>query len=70
MEDWQQRVVKERDELAERIAKLDQFLNRFDSGTSDLVIDDENYYLLKLQRATMSRYLVILNIRIDKFKEN
>lgn len=70
MKNWQARVVKERDELAERMAKLDEFLNIFDSGTSDLVIDDENYYLLKLQRANMSRYLVILNMRIDKFKEN
>lgn len=69
MKNWQARVVKERDELAERMAKFDEFLNTFDSGTSDLVIDDENYYLLKLQRATMSRF-VILNMRIDKFKEN
>jgi len=63
MEDYQIRVIKERDELKEKIEKLDIFYrsNKFDS------LDDINQNHLIRQLEYMQGYLEILSERIELF---
>lgn len=65
MEDWQKRVVDERDTLAEKVAKLSQFL-----GTE--MYKELRYaeaYLLRKQLGIMTDYHNTLCARISLFKE-
>ena len=61
MEDYQERVTRERADLEAKIIKLTQFLD------SDIKIGNREETLLKEQRHFMLRYLHILNERIMLF---
>lgn len=63
MEEYQQRVVDEKNELSERLEKLRTFINseRF------LAISYKERNLLKNQRVVMQEYLEILIQRIELF---
>jgi len=64
MKDWQERVIQEQRELAEKIFKLDVFL----SGQYD--ISSNQLLLLKKQLFVMREYSAILYDRITDFTEN
>lgn len=54
-----QRVIEERDQLIEKITKLDKFLN------SDPHIDTPQFLMLEQQFLIMKAYANILEMRID-----
>jgi len=64
MEEYQERVVKEREELNEKLEKLNSFIEG--KGFNDLKPEDRD--LLQRQRAVMRRYVQILTKRINRFK--
>lgn len=57
MEEWQKRVVTEREELAMKISKLESFLNT----------KEGNFDLLRKQLVAMCSYCDILDQRIEEF---
>lgn len=61
MEDFKKRLIVERDELDDKIAKLESFIAspRFEN------LDKRNGDLLIAQRDAMRTYSVILNVRIS-----
>jgi len=60
-ETWQERLVKERNELSNKVDKLDKYITKH--------IDDKlDNYLFK-QLYHMECYLKVLNLRIEKMKE-
>lgn len=61
MEDFKKRLIVERDELEDKIAKLESFIEspRFENP------DKRNGELLIAQRDAMRAYSVILNVRIS-----
>ncbi|WP_182002739.1 crAss001_48 related protein [Acinetobacter lactucae] len=59
----EQRVVEEKDQLADRLHKLKEFL---DKGQPKF-IDDKNWKLLQAQFSVMTEYYVILLNRIELF---
>lgn len=61
MEDFKKRLIVERDELGDKIAKLESFIEspRFEN------LDKRNGDLLIAQRDAMRTYFVILNVRIS-----
>lgn len=61
MEDFKKRLVVERDELDDKIAKLESFIGstRFEN------LDERNRKLLVAQRDAMREYSTILNVRIS-----
>ena len=61
MEDFKKRLVVERDELEDKIAKLEAFIGstRFEN------LDERNRKLLAAQRDAMRQYSTILNVRIS-----
>lgn len=63
MKDWQQRVVEERDELYDKIHKLEYFLNQ---GRND--IEQKQWNLLRSQLHYMQLYGDILNARVSDFE--
>ena len=65
MEDWQQRLVTERSELAEKLVRLSRWLE------SDAAMGIEAYprILLIRQRSIMLTYLGILDERIGLFQK-
>jgi len=60
MEDFKKRLVVERDELEDKIAKLEAFIGsaRFEN------LDERNRKLLVSQCDAMRQYSTILNVRI------
>ena len=67
MEDWQQRVIDERNEVYERGLKLHNY-----HGSRSFVfsgMSDESKALLEVQHKIMSEYVEILDKRIALFKE-
>ena len=60
------RVKKERDDLKERTAKLENTIGVLDKTP---YITDENKTLLKLQLSTMQHYLQILERRLELFDQ-
>jgi hypothetical protein len=66
MEDYQQRVIKEKEELDEKLEKLHKFI------MSDIFnkIQTEQKGLLIRQRRVMDEYSAILKERIELFKSN
>ena len=64
MEDWQMRVIEERDQLKERFEKLDRFINA-DALFSALPFPSRT--LLIRQRYHMSCYLEVLTTRVDSW---
>lgn len=61
MEDYQKRVLEEREELKLKIEKLQKFL---DNCNRDEVLD---FNLLQTQLQVMKTYLVVLDARIENF---
>lgn len=63
MEGYQERVIKERDELQEKYEKLAKFTesDKFDK------LDEDNQALLLAQLGSMQSYYMILEMRIKKF---
>lgn len=61
----QQRVVEERDELVDRLQKLNAFL---DTPTFDALPKDERHRMVQ-QRMLMSLLAMTLKARIDAFEE-
>ena len=61
MEDFKKRLVVERDELDDKIAKLEAFIGstRFED------LDERNRKLLVTQCGVMRQYSTILNVRIS-----
>ncbi|MBR7723736.1 hypothetical protein KC095_01910 [Acinetobacter nosocomialis] len=59
----EQRVIEEKDQLNERLHKLQEFL---DKGQPKF-IDDQNWGLLQAQFSAMAEYYVILMKRIELF---
>lgn len=64
MKDYQERVVKERDELSQKLVRLNDFLR---DKAGELISREENARMMA-QRAAMSLYVYILNERIKNFK--
>lgn len=64
MQEWQQRVVTERDELCEKLAKLRQFKNTADFAK----MDREPRDLMEKQENCMQHYADVLGARIALFK--
>ena len=61
MEDFKQRLVKEREELKERTDKLHNFL----SSQTFMNLDVKQKDLLRDQYTIMTQYLNVLKLRID-----
>ncbi len=61
----QQRVVAERDELNDRLAKLAVFL---DNEETPARVGLDEFGRLSIQKHVMAAYLAILNERIANFK--
>lgn len=61
----QERVIAERDELAERLTKL----SVFEHSAAFYALTKVEQNLLVAQAAAMLTYVSILNMRIDTFKE-
>ena len=61
MEDFKKRLIVERDELDDKIAKLEAFIGsaRFEN------LDERNRELLVSQCDAMRQYSTILNVRIS-----
>jgi hypothetical protein len=57
------RLKIEKEELSEKVTKLDNFLSRLEKLGNTL--SEANYLLLKEQLEVMNRYLGILIIRIE-----
>ena len=60
----QQRVVAERDELKDRLVKLDDFIEKSPVFQN---VDPCEQGRLRLQRSSMSSYLMVLEERIEHF---
>ena len=65
MEDWQERVITERDELATRFTKLQKFILNAAFQQVESVVQG----LLLRQGRIMETYIAILSERIKLFKE-
>lgn len=64
MQDWQQRVVEERDQLKERLGKLRAFI---DNNPAFAALDVAERIRLRDQRWHMCQYLVVLDKRVAAF---
>jgi len=64
MEAYQERVVQERADLAEKIVKLVTFI---DTNPTFKTLADEDRLLMERQRRTMLEYRDILDDRIARF---
>lgn len=64
MKAHQERVVREGEELSERLAKLDVFLADTPSG---IALDPEERSDMQAQSDVMSNYLRILKRRLSRF---
>lgn len=65
LKDWQCRVVEEKNELDEKLNKLNLFIET----TKFWDLDNENRTLLRSQASAMSTYSDILARRIALFQE-
>lgn len=63
---YQERVIEERDSLNGKLFALNKFLIDY-SFSKDL--DTEEYSRLRRQSYAMSKYLEVLDERIESFKE-
>ena len=64
MQEWQERVVAERDDLCAKLAKLRQFKNTVEYAMAPV----KARQLLDQQENMMQNYADILGARIDLFK--
>lgn len=58
---WKERLVKERDEVQERLERLSVFI----VGFSFAELDQRTKSLLRIQQGLMEDYLAVLNIRLE-----
>lgn len=65
MNNWQQRVVDEKEMLDEKLQKLHAFLTNIDNLNSP--VDELQRYLLLAQFNAMQTYSAVLAIRIKHF---
>ena len=65
MQEYQKRVVEERDELGTRVGKLKSFIT---TGVFK-ALDEEEQVRMKMQVVLMVAYLEVLNERIEAFKK-
>lgn len=64
MQDWQQRVIDEKNELVAKIDKLATFLES--DATKGL--DELTMYIMTRQAGVMAEYANLLALRIRRFK--
>lgn len=64
MEDWQYRVIDERDVLKQKIERLETYLDQCVASVETQV----QFSLLHIQLATMCAYATVLDTRIGLFK--
>lgn len=62
MEDWQERVVKERGDLSEKLTRLSAAIS-----VRTLPLSEEDWELLRRQRDAMVDYYVALDERVRRF---
>lgn len=65
MQDFQLRVIEEKEQLFEKINKLHKAVYSENSLLGK--IDDEDYVLLQKQLVKMTEYYIILQQRVAKF---
>lgn len=58
---WKKRLVKERDEVQERLERLSVFI----VGFSFAELDQRTKSLLRIQQGLMEDYLAVLNMRLE-----
>lgn len=61
---WKKRLVKERDEVQERLERLSVFI----VGFSFAKLDHRTKSLLRIQQGLMEDYLVVLNMRLERLE--
>jgi hypothetical protein len=64
MEPWQERIIVERDELAEKLIKLSVFIS---GNAKFLMLGDEDKRLMRAQRKAMLAYHEALEDRIRRW---
>jgi uncharacterized protein len=64
MEPWQERVIVERDELADKLIKLSVFIS---GNAKFLALDNEDKRLMRAQRGAMLAYHDALEDRIRRW---
>lgn len=62
MEDFVKRMITERDELKERIDKLEDFILKVKNG--DVIVSKPELELLESQLEYMKKYYIVLDTRI------
>lgn len=62
MEDFVKRMITERDELKERIDKLEDFISKVKNG--DVTVSKPELELLESQLEYMKKYYIVLDTRI------
>lgn len=61
---WKKRLVKERDEVQERLERLSVFI----VGFSFAELDQRTKSLLRIQQGLMEDYLAVLNMRLERLE--
>lgn len=61
---WKKRLVKERDEVQERLERLSVFI----VGFSFEKLDQRTKSLLRIQQGLMEDYLAVLNMRLERLE--
>ena len=61
---WKKRLVKERDEVQERLERLSVFI----VGFSFAELDQHTKSLLRIQQGLMEDYLAVLNMRLERLE--
>ena len=64
MANWKIRLTQERDELKDRMNKLDKYVDEVYLGTRTQEMSDFHLDLMRKQLKAMNKYLTILNARI------
>jgi hypothetical protein len=67
MRDWQERVIDEKNDLDEKIPKLELFINKSDTFQK---LGDDYQELMREQLTVMRTYSGILKKRIENFQED
>lgn len=62
---WKKRLLKERDEVQERLDRLSVFI----IGFSFAKLDQRTKSLLRIQQGLMEDYLAVLNLRLERLED-
>lgn len=62
---WKKRLLKERDEVQERLDRLSVFI----IGFSFAKLDQRTKSLLRIQQGLMEDYLAVLNLRLEQLED-